>query len=62
MAIGQAIAAFGARGVPSGELYARIMGAVDRETYQGAIGLLKRTGIVTERNHVLRISMKGEGK
>lgn len=39
--------------VPSGELYTRCMGSLTLEQYQGAIRLLKRTGLVKESNNLL---------
>jgi hypothetical protein len=40
--------------VPSGHLYARLMGAMSISTYENIIAILKRTGLVTETNYVLR--------
>jgi hypothetical protein len=41
--------------VPSGELYARLMGRVTLEDYTRLIETLKRTGLVTETpGHLLR--------
>lgn len=40
-------------GVPSGELYARVMSYLTLEQYQAAIDVLKRAGLVAERNHLL---------
>ena len=39
--------------VPSGELYAQVMGAMDLVTYQRAIQTLKNTGLVSESGHLL---------
>lgn len=39
--------------VPSGELYARCMGSLTLDQYQGVIRLLKRTGLVKESNNLL---------
>lgn len=41
------------RGVPSGELYARVMGRMDIRTYGALIGALKRAGLIEERSHLL---------
>lgn len=41
------------RQVPSGELYARIMNRVSLEDYTRLIAILKRSGLVIERNHLL---------
>jgi hypothetical protein len=41
--------------VPSGELYARLMGKVTLDDYTRLVGTLKRTGLVTETpGHLLR--------
>jgi hypothetical protein len=41
--------------VPSGHLYASIMGSVDLETYQAVINILKRANLVSEDSvHELR--------
>jgi len=39
--------------VPSGELYARVCGTLELPAYQQVIALLKRAGLVSERNHLL---------
>lgn len=39
--------------VPSGHLYAMVMGKLSLEVYNGAIGALKRAGVVEERGNVL---------
>lgn len=39
--------------VPSGELYAQLMGTLSLEQYQGILGLLARAGLVENRNHEL---------
>lgn len=39
--------------VPSGELYARIMGQISFENYQAVIGTLKRAWLVKVENHLL---------
>ena len=44
------------KGIPSGELYARLMPALPSltvETYNSLIDLLKRSGIVKESNYLL---------
>lgn len=40
--------------VPSGELYARVMNAIDIHQYERSIGVLKGAGLVAESNHLLR--------
>jgi len=40
--------------VPSGHLYARVMGSVNYENYTAAIRTLKNAGLVEERSHLLR--------
>lgn len=49
--LAEAIEALGE--VPSGHLYARMMGHMDLETYQAVITQLKRAGLVAESNHLL---------
>lgn len=51
-AIGDAIRELGS--VPSGELYARLMGHLDIDQYQRIIDTLKRTGLVAELGHVIK--------
>ena len=58
--LGQAIVAAGPGGIPSGHLYAMTCGHLSLEAYQSAIGLLKRTGLVTEEGHVLKINLNKE--
>ncbi len=41
------------RTVPSGELYARIMGLVDIHGYQKSVRILKGAGLVSEKGNVL---------
>jgi hypothetical protein len=55
--LGQAIAAAGPAGIPSGHLYAMVVGSVDLDDYTRAVAVLKRTGIVTERGDVLRLAV-----
>lgn len=41
--------------VPSGELYAQLMGTLSLEDYQKVVAMLKRTGLVEETQaHLLR--------
>ena len=51
LAVGSAIKELGS--VPSGHLYARLMGRMSLETYNKILGILKRTGAVKEENHLL---------
>jgi hypothetical protein len=39
--------------VPSGHLYARLMGVMDLATYEKIIALLVKSTIITEQNHLL---------
>jgi hypothetical protein len=39
--------------VPSGHLYAQLMGVLDLETYTAIIAMLKRSGLVAEHGHLL---------
>ena len=41
------------REVPSGELYAHLMGHLDLDQYTKVLGILKRAGLVQERGHLL---------
>lgn len=52
--IAETIRAFGPQGIPSGHLYAMLMGGLSLEQYDGCINLLKRAGLVTEKNHLLK--------
>ena len=51
VAIGETIKDLGS--VPSGHLYAQLMGRMSLETYNKVIGLLVKTGAVKEENHLL---------
>lgn len=53
-AIYEAINAHGQRGVPNGHLWAHLDGTMRFETYTSVIEQLKRLGLVTEDNHLLR--------
>ena len=39
--------------VPSGHLYAQLMGHLTLDQYNQIIGVLKNTGLVSESNHLL---------
>lgn len=39
--------------VPSGHLYAQLMGRMSMDTYNAVIGTLKNTGLVEEKDHEL---------
>ena len=39
--------------VPSGELYAHLMGVLNIEQYNGIIAVLKQSGLVSESRHML---------
>lgn len=51
MAVAEAIRSL--KSVPSGHLYARLMGSLTLDDYQSIIGVLKRTGLVSESGHLL---------
>ena len=53
-AIQEIITGAGSQGIPSGHLYAMLMGYMDLDTYQNVIALMVRAGGVTLQNHVLR--------
>ncbi len=40
--------------IPSGELYAQLMGHMNLDTYNKCIQVLKKAELVEESNHVLR--------
>ena len=40
--------------VPSGHLYAHLMGKLSLNEYTQVIGILKRAGLVTESSHLLK--------
>lgn len=50
-AVGEAIRELGS--VPSGHLYARLMGRMSLDTYNKLISLLKQANLVEENNHLL---------
>ena len=50
-AIAEAIRALGS--VPSGHLYARVMGCLSLSQYNQVIGILKKQGLVEEKYHEL---------
>lgn len=52
-AVAEAIRDSGSRGIPSGHLYAVLMGVMDINLYQSIISILKRAGLVTEQSHLL---------
>ena len=53
IALGQAIHAAGPQGIPSGHLYAGVMGKMDLPTYEAAIGFLVKQGVVKRSGHLL---------
>jgi hypothetical protein len=44
----------GLREVPSGHLYAQLMGHMTLDQYGQVIAILKRAGLVEEKSHLLR--------
>ena len=50
-AVAEAIRGLGR--VPSGELYASIMGTLDIQTYERIIAILKGSGVIREENYEL---------
>lgn len=44
--------------IPSGHLYAAVMTKISLETYQSAIGLLERQGIIKSENDLLIWNIK----
>ena len=56
-AVLEVIKATGAEGIPSGVLYASLMPyGCTYEQYSGILGVLKNSGLVLERGHVLRVT------
>lgn len=51
MAVADAIKELGS--VPSGRLYANLVGVMELSTYQTIIGILKNTKLITESGNVL---------
>jgi len=51
--VGEFIEAAGTNGIPSGHLYAMLMGRMNIDTYNYIFGILKDAGVVTEQNHLL---------
>ena len=51
-AVGEAIRGLGS--VPSGHLYAQLMGKMNLDQYNQVIGILKRAGLVSESFHELK--------
>jgi hypothetical protein len=51
LAVGEVIKTLGS--VPSGELYAQLMGSLSIDTYTRIISLLKASGKVKESNYLL---------
>lgn len=49
------------RGVPSGHLYAQLIDRVNIEGWNRLVSVLTLSGQVTESNHLLTITPKGEG-
>lgn len=45
-----------AGGMPSGHLYAAVMGSLSLQEYQTCLDVLKSTGLVKESNHFLTVS------
>lgn len=46
--------------IPSGHLYAAFMPVMSLEFYNSCLGVLKRTGLVSESNHLLTWKLKAE--
>jgi len=53
-AIDDAIKEAGEDGIPSGHLYAAVMGHMNLDTYNGIIDILKKAGKVKEENFLLK--------
>jgi len=46
-------------GMPSGHLYAMVMGKMNQETYRQAIHILRNIGHITQEGQLLRVTDKG---
>ena len=57
-AIYDTIAEAGEEGIPSGHLYAMLTGIMSLDVYNNLIDTLKRTGMITEKFHVLTVVKK----
>ncbi len=53
-AVQEIIAAAGPDGLPSGHLYAMLMGHMDLPTYHSMIAVMVKAGGITLKGHVLR--------
>ena len=51
-AVGSAIRELGE--IPSGHLYASLIGTMTFDQYNRVIGILKKAGLITEKNHLLK--------
>lgn len=47
-------------GIPNGHLYAQLMNEFDIEQWTKLVALMKDSGLVTETNHLLQSTPKGE--
>lgn len=43
----------GLKSVPSGHLYAQVMGHMTLDTYNGILGILTRAGLIEVKNHLI---------
>jgi hypothetical protein len=53
LVVAQAIHAAGSAGMPSGHLYAMLMGKMELSQYERIIGILVKNGIIRKDGHVL---------
>lgn len=53
-AIRDSIREAGEKGIPSGHLYAMLIGKMSLDTYQSIIDMLKKAGSITQSGHVLK--------
>lgn len=49
----ECVAAAGPQGIPSGHLYAQLMGALSLESYERAVAMLVKTKLVKSEGHLL---------
>lgn len=53
IAIGKTVRDAGDAGIPSGHIYARLMGALSLDQYNQIISILVKSGIIENKNHLL---------
>lgn len=54
VAIGRAVKEAGDAGIPSGHVYARLMGLLSLDQYNQILSLMVRAGVIENENHLLK--------